>query len=105
VTSATAPSSAPTAPTISATIARVELPPPPPNELLASIVGAGVSELSGPVQSTTEPSEYVCLTPNVYVLLESVRPRKENAASSSVGTLPPLHEIFVMTASSPSPLF
>ena len=43
-------------PRISATIASVELPPPP-SELFASIVGEGESELSGPDQSTTEPSE------------------------------------------------
>ena len=29
-----------------------------------------MSELSGPDQSTTEPSEYVCRTVNVYVLLD-----------------------------------
>src|SRR5439155_15879029 len=57
------PESRPTAPstraapaTINATIARVELPPPP-IELLASSRGAGVSDDSGPDQSTTSPSE------------------------------------------------
>jgi hypothetical protein len=39
--------------------------PPPPNEDLALTTGAGVSDDSGPVQSTTEPSEYVCRTLNV----------------------------------------
>ena len=34
-----------------------------------------MSEFSGPFQSTTEPSEYVCRTPNEYVWLESARPR------------------------------
>ena len=39
--------------------------PPPSDEAPPSIVGAGASDDSGPVQSTTEPSEYVCLTANV----------------------------------------
>ena len=39
-------------------MASVELPPPPRDDF-ASITGAGVSEDSGPDQSTTEPSEYV----------------------------------------------
>ena len=39
-----------------ATIASVDEPPPPSDET-ASTRGAGVSELSGPDQSTTEPSE------------------------------------------------
>ena len=42
-------------PTISATMDSVELEPP--NDDTASIVGAGVSELSEPVQSTTLPFE------------------------------------------------
>src|SRR6185503_10153674 len=48
-------------PPIRATIATVELPPPP-REDFASIVGEGESELSGPDQSTTDPSEYVWRT-------------------------------------------
>ncbi len=45
-------------PTTSATIASVELLLlSPPSELTASTVGAGVSEVSSPAQSTTEPSE------------------------------------------------
>ena len=46
--SATTPSTTPIAPSTSATIASVELPPPP-IELTLSIVGDGVSELSEPV--------------------------------------------------------
>ena len=57
---------------------------PPPSESSDSIVGAGVSELSAPVQSTTEPSEYVCLTPNVYVFAESV-PAEEREAGGLAG--------------------
>ena len=46
---------------------RHQLPddPPPPNEDSAFTTGAGVSDDSGPDQLTTEPSEYVCRTPNV----------------------------------------
>ena len=44
------------APSASATIVSVEVPPPPMDES-ASIVGAGASDDSGPVQSTTDPSE------------------------------------------------
>src|SRR5262249_2096490 len=43
----------------SAMISSVDVPPPPPSESTESIVGDGVSELSSPFQSTTEPSEYV----------------------------------------------
>ena len=43
-------------------------PPPPTSESSPRSSGAGVSEFSAPVQSTTEPSEYVCRTLNVYVL-------------------------------------
>src|SRR5439155_16410672 len=62
---ATATTSASTA-SASATIPSVLLPPPP-SEAFASIVGAGVSADSGPDQSTTLPSEYVCRTVNAYV--------------------------------------
>ena len=62
--SAAPASRTPTTPTTSATMASVELPPPPRDDF-ASITGAGVSEDSGPDQSTTEPSEYVCRTLNV----------------------------------------
>ena len=55
VMSATIPSSTPTAPTISAITASVELEPP--KDDTPSTTGAGVSELSGPVQSTTFPFE------------------------------------------------
>jgi hypothetical protein len=55
--SASPPSTIPIAPTTSATIASVELDPPPPKDDLASIVADGVSEDSGPLQSTTDPSE------------------------------------------------
>src|SRR5581483_8716745 len=58
-------STAATIATISATIPSIELPPPPRDDF-ASTAGAGVSELSGPFQSTTEPSEKVCRTSNVY---------------------------------------
>ena len=54
--SAIAPSTTPIAPTTSAMIASVEVPPPP-SELFASIVGAGASEDSDPDQLTIEPSE------------------------------------------------
>ena len=64
VASATPPSRTPIPPTTSAMIAKVELPPPP-SEDFASITGAGASDDSGPLQSTTEPSEYVCRTANV----------------------------------------
>src|SRR5689334_10608024 len=64
--SASPPSTTPIPPTTSATIARVELELPP-SELLTSSVGDGVSDDSGPFQSTTDPSLYVCRTPNVYV--------------------------------------
>src|SRR5512140_2952846 len=89
VASATAPSRTPIPPTTSAMIESVELPPPPSDEF-ASILGAGVSDDSGPLQSTTEPSEYVCRTENVYVLLESGLARNWKMESSPVGTLPPV---------------
>ena len=38
---------------------------PPPSDDTAFSVGAGASDDSGPVQSTTDPSEYVCRTANV----------------------------------------
>ena len=38
---------------------------PPPSEPTPSTVGAGSSEFSAPSQLTTEPSAYVCRTPNV----------------------------------------
>src|SRR4029077_4139257 len=101
--SATPASTTPTIPTTSAMIASVELPPPPIDET-ASSVGAGVSEDSGPDQSTTDPSAYVCRTWNVYVLLEDGDARNENAASSPVGTLPPAQVTFWITAFSPSPV-
>src|SRR5439155_26299116 len=102
-TSATTASTAASAATARAIQETIE-EPPPASESLDSSVGAGLSELSGPVQSTTEPSEYVCLTPNVKVLLESARPWNENAASSPVGTLPPSLFNLVMTALSPDPV-
>src|SRR5207248_1421965 len=63
-TNDTAASTAANPETASATIASVELPPPPSDDF-ASTVGAGVSDDSGPAQSTTDPSEYVCRTLNV----------------------------------------
>ena len=84
-------------------IASVELPPPP-SEDFASMVGAGVSDDSGPDQSTTEPSEYVCRTVNVYVLFESALARNWKTASSSVGTRPPVQVTFWITAFSPEPV-
>ena len=75
--------------TTSATIASVELLPPPKDDF-ASITGAGVSDDSGPLQSTTEPSEYVCRTLNVYDLLESGLARNWKRESSSVGVCPPV---------------
>src|SRR5436190_2646221 len=45
------------APRATATIASVEVPPPPASEETALMVGAGVSDDSGPDQSTTWPSE------------------------------------------------
>src|SRR5690242_19416059 len=50
-----------------ATMPLVEVPPPPPNDETDSRRGAGSSEFSGPVQSTTDPSEYVCRTLKMYV--------------------------------------
>jgi hypothetical protein len=47
----------PTAPTTRATIDERRAAAATPSELVASRVGAGVSELSDPNQSTTEPSE------------------------------------------------
>ena len=84
-------------------IASVELLPPPSDDI-ASIVGAGVSDDSGPLQSTTEPSEYVCRTVNMYVLLELGLARNWKTESSPVGTLPPLHVTFWITAFSPEPV-
>ena len=55
VASPTIPSRTPIPPTISATMVSVELEPP--KEETPSITGAGVSELSEPVQSTTSPFE------------------------------------------------
>ena len=63
-----------------------------------------MSELSEPDQSTTVPSEYVCRTPNVYVLFESVCARNWKNASSPVGTEPPVQVTFVTTALSPDPV-
>src|SRR5581483_6509350 len=101
-TSAKTPRRTPTTPTISATIASVELPPPP-SELFAATVGDGVSDDSLPFQLTIEPSEYDCSTPNVYVLLDCGSARKPKTASSSVGTLPPVHVTLWTTALSPEP--
>ena len=84
-------------------IASVELLPPPSDDI-ASIVGAGLSDDSGPLQSTTEPSEYVCRTVNVYVLFESALARNWKTASSSVGTRPPVQVTFWITAFSPEPV-
>jgi len=69
---------------------RVNVPPPPKDER-ASIDGEGLSADSGPFQSTTEPSEYVCRTSNTYVIAPLVDALKRKTASSSVGTRPPLH--------------
>src|SRR5439155_6940930 len=101
--SAAMPTTSATPPRTSATIASVEVPPPP-SELLASIVGAGASELSGPVQSTTLPFVYVWRTSKVYVLLASVLARNEKVESSPVGTLPPSHVTLVISAFSPEPV-
>src|SRR5205085_5438644 len=62
-----------------------------------------VSELSGPLQSTIDPSEYVCRTLKSYVLLEFALARKWNAESSPVGVFPPLHVTFWTIASSLEP--
>jgi len=69
----------------SATSASVDVPLPPMDER-ASIVGAGLSDDSGPFQSTTEPSEYVWRTSNTYVFAPLVEALKLKTASSSVGT-------------------
>src|SRR5204863_3860477 len=99
---ATATTSA-SAASATATIPSVLLPPPP-SEDFASIVGDGVSEDSGPAQSTTVPSEYVCRTLNAYVFAASVDARNWKTASSSVGTLPPLQVTFWMTVFVPVPV-
>ena len=52
------------APSASAMISSVELPPLP-SEVTAFRVGAGASADSEPVQSTTAPSVYVCFTAKV----------------------------------------
>ena len=78
--------------------------PPPPSEETESIRGAGVSELSGPLQSTILPFEYVCRTWKTYVLLESRLAFKRKTASSPVGTFPPLQVTFWTTFSSPEPV-
>jgi hypothetical protein len=57
--------------------------PPPPSDDFASIVGAGVSEDSGPDQSTTVPSEYVCRTLKEYVFASAANPRNWNIEASS----------------------
>src|SRR5205085_3831094 len=62
-----------------------------------------VSELSGPLQSTIDPSEYVCRTLKSYVLLEFGLARKWNAESSPVGVFPPVQVTFWTIASSPEP--
>src|SRR5579864_631289 len=62
-----------------ATTSSVEVPPPPIDDS-ASIVGAGVSDDSGPDQSTIDPSEYVCRTLNVYVFASLVDALKRNTA-------------------------
>src|SRR6185312_1035392 len=89
--------------TISATMVSVVVPPPPSDET-PSTSCAGVSELSGPVQSTTLPSEYVCRTCSVYVLLESRLALNRKTESSSVGTLPPDQVTFWIVFSSPEPV-
>jgi hypothetical protein len=71
---------------------------------MPSTLGAGLSELSGPFQSTTEPSAYVWRTPNVYVFDASALALKRKTASWSVGTLPPVHVTLWTTASSPDPV-
>ena len=63
-----------------------------------------MSEDSGPVQSTTVPSEYVCRTLKEYVFAASVDARNWKTASSSVGTLPPVQVTFWMTVFSPVPV-
>src|SRR5947207_13503766 len=84
-------------------IASVELPPPP-SELFASTVGAGVSDDSAPFQFTIEPSEYVCSTPNVYVLADAALARNVKCAISPVGTWPPVQTTLWMAACSPAPV-
>src|SRR5437867_7224382 len=91
-------------PTARATMANVLLPPPPPREDFASTFGAGESDDSGPAQSTTVPSEYVCRTLKVYVFEASVEARNWKSASSSVGTLPPLQVTFSTVVFSPLPV-
>src|SRR4030088_1283277 len=56
LTSAKPPASSPRTPTINAMIDSTD-EPPAPSELFDSIVGAGVSEDSGPAQLTIDPSE------------------------------------------------
>src|SRR5581483_11941243 len=64
-TSASPPTTMPSAPRTIATIDSVDEPPPPPSELFTAIAGAGFSPVSGSVQFTIDPSEYVCCTWNV----------------------------------------
>src|SRR5690349_24726825 len=89
--SAIRPTTSPRAPSTSATIVRIDVPPLA-NDEIDSTLGAGVSELcDGVDQFTIEPSEYVCRTSNRYVLAFAVLALKRKTASSPVGTLPPLH--------------
>src|SRR5205807_10480355 len=68
--------------TASATIPRID--EEPPSDDFASIVGAGVSELSGPLQSTIEPSAQVWRTFMSYVLLSFGLARQWKAVTSPV---------------------
>ena len=63
-----------------------------------------MSELSGPLQSTIFPFEYVCRTSKTYVLFESRLALKRKTESSPVGTFPPLQVTFWTTVSSPEPV-
>src|SRR3954447_2339957 len=85
-------------------IASVLLPPPPPRDDLNSTCGAGASEDSGPVQSTTLPSEYGWRTLNEYVFDASADARNWKTASSSEGALPPDQVTCWTWVSSPDPV-
>ena len=106
-TSATAPSTTPIAPTTSATIASVELLPPPPSELFASTVGAGVSETLGAVP-VDDRAVGVGLLDLERVGLRRRRRRPRNwKSASSPGRRRSCRRVqvtFWITASSPEPV-
>src|SRR5439155_6954429 len=87
-----------------ATISSADEFPPPARESFASIRGDGVSDDSGPDQSTTSPLEYVCLRVKAYVFAPLALALKPKTESSSVGTLPPDQVTLVTVASSREPV-